>query len=242
MTDASQLEPSPTWRDLSAKIGRQLEAGVPFADIHEMNIVIAQRTLAPYQAHRRRLDETIWADDPGPKTIVDLGAGYGAMASVWPAGAHVYNLDLPEMLVAQGHYIAGPDWTSEGREFGSLTFDLVPIAQADRIPWAGAYLFSTWALTETTMPMWRYIIERAPQLAGAYVLGYKRWVDEKEAWPWADLVNAFLDIRVYRDVDPDSLELAAVNRMPAGLPEGESDLKDMQDMEKAVGGPGVVAP
>lgn len=210
MTDASQLEPSPTWRQLAAAIGRQFRAGVPFDQIHEMNIVIAQRTLEPYQKHRQRLDELLWHDDPGPKTIIDLGAGYGAMAGLWPEGSTVYNVDLPEMLEIQGAYIAGPAWDSPGR--GNVTFDLVPIADADRIPVEGAYLFSVWALTETTRTAWAYWTERAPQLAGAYLLGYKQWADEAEPWPWREMADAFTTVRGFWDVEPGSYELAAVNR------------------------------
>jgi hypothetical protein len=218
MTDGSQLAPSPTWRQLAAAIGRQFRAGVPFDQIHEMNIVIAQRTLEPYQRHRRRLDELLWHDDPGPKTIIDLGAGYGAMAGAWPEGSTIYNVDLPEMLEIQQHYIYDLSGALHLKAqepvdlLNGCSFDFVPIAEADRIPVAGAYLFSVWALTETTRAAWAYWTERAPQLAGAYLLGYKQWTDETEPWPWREMADAFKTVRGFWDVEPDSYELAAVNR------------------------------
>jgi hypothetical protein len=218
MTDASQLEPSPTWRQLASKIGQQFNAGVPFANIHEMNIVIAQGTLEPYRKHRARLDELLWRDDPGPKKIIDLGAGYGAMAGFWPEGSTVYNVDLPEMLQVQQSYVYGLSGALalKGQPpvdlLNGCDFDFVPITEADRIPLEGAYLFSVWALTETTREAWAFWTERAPQLAGAYVLGYKQWADEQKPWPWTELADAFKTQRAFWDVPPESYELAAVNR------------------------------
>lgn len=221
MTDASQLEPSPTWRDLASKIGTQHAAGVPFADIHEMNIVIAQRTLEPYQKHRRRLDELLWRDDEEPKVVIDLGAGYGAMATFWPEGSRVFNVDLPEMLAVQADYLQQQGYHHDaagtaGERFynpeTNIDIELVPITAADQVPAAGAYFFSVWALTETTREAWAFWTERAPDLAGAYVLGYKQWVDQSLPWPWQELADAFKTVRGFWDVPPESYELAAVNR------------------------------
>jgi hypothetical protein len=221
MTDASQLEPSPTWRKLAASIGREFHKGVPFQNIHEMNIVIQQGTFEPYERHRRRLDELLWHDDPEPKTVIDLGAGYGAMATFWPNGSRVFNLDLFEMLQVQAAYLAQRGFVHDGAGQAGERFvhrerdidiELVPIDDADKVPLEDAYLFSVWALTETTRATWAYWIERAPRLAGAYLLGYKKWVDETQRWPWQEMADAFQHQRGFWEVEPDSYELAAVNR------------------------------
>lgn len=211
--DSKALTRSPLWTRYSTAIAREFRAGVPFPDILEMNCAIKQRDLAPYEAHRRRLDELLWYDDPEPKTIIDLGAGYGAMAGFWPEGSRVFNVDLPEMLEIQASYILndlGPlPKTDDDR---LTTFEFVPFTEADRLPFDGAYLFSVWALTETTMDTWRYYIDKAPRLAGAYVLGFQRWVDETEPWPWRRLGRAFKTVRAWTHDDATRYELAAVNR------------------------------
>lgn len=207
--DSKALTRSPLWTRYSTAIAREFRAGVPFPDILEMNCAIKQRDLAPYEAHRRRLDELLWYDDPAKtKTIIDLGAGYGAMASFWPPGSRVFNVDLPEMLEVQQSYVGGLN----SYERGDCQFEFVPFTEADRLPFDGAYLFSVWALTETTADTWRYYIDKAPRLAGAYVLGFQRWVDEAEPWPWRRLGRAFKTVRAWTHDDATRYELAAVNR------------------------------
>lgn len=102
---------------------------------------------------------------------------------------------------------------------GTIT-TAVPFTEADNIDFSGAYLFSTWALTETTFETWDYYIERAAALAGAYVVGWRSFKDiPDQVWPWERLRDAFKTVRSdltpYLDYDgdpTDSLELAAVNR------------------------------
>jgi hypothetical protein len=205
---------SPIWSRMASAIARDFRAGVPFEQIHEMNIAMKQGTLEPYRKHRRALDALLWYDDPGPKKIIELGAGYGGMRSFWPEGSTVYNVDLPEMLEIQEGYIKGL-----GVVDGTIT-TAVPFTEADSIDFSGAYLFSTWALTETTFETWDYYIERAAALAGAYVVGWRGFKDiPDQVWPWERLRDAFKTVRSdltpYLDYDgdpTDSLELAAVNR------------------------------
>lgn len=209
MNTSADLVPSPLWQQYQREIRADLDAGVPYADSFRMNCAIKMRDLAPYAEHRKRLDALLWRDDPGPKRIIDLGAGYGAMASVWPKDARIINIDLPELLAYQREYV---DTVGDGNPAFTDRFGFVPISEADSVDFRGAYLFSAWALTETTLPTWRYYIDRAPQLAGAYILGHRQWGDEAEPWPWSEMLRAFTDIREFRPVVPESWELAAVNR------------------------------
>lgn len=204
-TTSASLEASPTWQRMSAEIAADIRHGLHFSQSFQMNVAIKQRDLAPYHAHREKLDAILWHDDPAPKTIIDLGAGYGAMANVWPEGSRIFNIDLPEMLDVQRNYVP----TVEGTQFASL--DLVPITEADRVPIDGSYLFAAWSLTETTAATWEYWIERAPRLAGAYIVGFKSWVDAPEPWPWERLAAAFKTVRVFGEVE-NGLQLLAVNR------------------------------
>lgn len=222
---SEKLERSATWRQMGDDIARDFQAGIPFPQIHMMNIAIKQHTLAPYERHRQRVGLFLWTDDPAPKTIIELGAGYGAMANFWPAAARVYNVDLPEMLEVQRHYLVNE---LHAQPLGDHTYqlpagpviELVPFTEADRLPFDGAYLFSTWALTETTYETWEYYIDKAPRLAGCYLVGWRGWIDiPHQLWPWPTMRNAFKTVRAdllpYTDYDgaaTDSLELAAVNR------------------------------
>lgn len=110
--------------------------------------------------------------------------------------------------------------TSRGSAWWTARTTAVPFTEADNIDFSGAYLFSTWALTETTFETWDYYIERAAALAGAYVVGWRGFKDiPDQVWPWERLRDAFKTVRSdltpYLDYDgdpTDSLELAAVNR------------------------------
>lgn len=218
---------------MSAAIAEEFRAGVPFEDILEMNVAIKQRDLGPYAEHRRRLDSLLWYDAPLlPKGIIELGAGYGAMAGFWPPSSLVFNVDLPEMLEVQASYLLGEMGCTEhhqprgfrGFEGGKLapktSIILVPFTLADAVPFDGNYLFSTWALTETTPETWKYYIEKAPRLAGVYLVGWRTWIDRPgELWPWEAMRDAFMSTRSnlapYVDHEgrrTDSVELAAVNR------------------------------
>lgn len=200
MPDSADLAPSPTWQEMGAKIETAYRAGEAFEDILEMNVAIKMRDLEPYQAHRERLDGCLWFDDTSPKRIIDFGAGYGAMANFWPAGADVTNIDLPIMLEIQQGYLA--DLPVKVR--------LMPFTAVDTLDIDGAYFFAAWSLTETTPETWRYWIERAPRLAGAYVLGFKSWQDI--TWPWDALAGAFKTIRRFEEYEGHSMLLCAVNR------------------------------
>lgn len=200
--NSKDLTPSPTWRSLSSAIDRQYKAGVPFSDIHEMNVVIKQRDLTAYAAHRVTLDTFLWPKRE-PKTIFDFGAGYGAMAGFWPAGARVFNIDLPEMLDIQASYIptVGVDHV--------VDITLVPYNEADGLPWDGAYLFAAYSLTETDRATWDYYMAKAPRLAGAYIVGMKQW--ERHDWPWLEMAQCFKTTRLFRDTDDSNFELCTVN-------------------------------
>lgn len=211
---SADLKPSATWARMAAEIARDHAAGQSYREIHQMNIAVNMAAgLEPYRAYRALLDELLWKDDPGPKTIIDLGAGYGAMATCWPEGSTVYNVDLPEMLEIQREYLHSKDFhLPEADHEYSVTFDFIPIDEADRVPFDGAYLFSVWALTETTPETWAYYIDKAPRLAGAYVLGYRGW--ESWQWPWQELANAFKRPILFRpcEYEANSMELLALNR------------------------------
>lgn len=198
---SEELVRSPLWSQYSRAIGEQFRAGVPFSDIFEMNCAIKQRDLEPYRAHQRRLDEILWPDDSGPKTIIDFGAGYGAMGPFWPAGSKVYNIDLPEMLEIQQHYLNDPD-----------NVKFVPFTEADSVPFEGAYLFAAWSLTETTLETWEYYISKASKLAGLYVIGFQEWAGVGQLWPWERLAAELKDVRVFKPIEPNSYELCGVNR------------------------------
>ena len=99
------------------------------------------------------------------------------MRSFWPEGSTVYNVDPPETLKSSKA-------TSRGSACGRHDHDDGPFHQADSIDFSDAYLFSTWALTETTFETWEYYIERAAALAGAYVVGWRGWKDiPDQVWP-----------------------------------------------------------
>lgn len=216
--NSSDLTPSPTWVKMAAAIEADMASGMSFEDSLTMNVAIKMRDPLPYIRHRERLDEVLWYDDPGPKTIIEVGAGYGAMANHWPCGSQVVNVDLPVMLGIQAGYLESQGFVSGQyrrtwtRQDCKTEIRLVPIDDADGLVFHSAYLFSVWALTETTMDTWRYYIEKAPQLAGAYILGFNQWTDETEPWPWLEMARQFIDIRKLRDVHPSSFELAGVNR------------------------------
>lgn len=206
MTSAD-LTPSATWQQLAPAIGRKFRAGEPFEDILEMNVAIKQRDLRPYEAHRARLDELLWYDDPKPKRIIEIGAGYGAMATFWPEGSTVVNIDLPEMLEVQAHYL---------QRVGVTNVELVPYTEADSVDFKGAYVFSVWALTETTPETWRYYASRVRDAAGIYLLGHTQW-EQYERWPWEDMAAQFPEVRVLQhphSVSTEFMELAAVRRAP----------------------------
>lgn len=215
---SEDLTRSRTWDELGPAIGRQFHEGMPFADILEMNIAIKQRDLEPYRLHRERLDAVLWPHNDEPKRVIDLGAGYGAMATFWPGASHVTNLDLPEMLEVQEAYLhdLGCEVRQDfdGRVFfggqlqAGVTIRLVPFTNADRIKFDGAYLFSAWALTETTPATWEYYIGRAKLLRGAYVIGHERWED-LEAWPWPQLSAAFVTAAMAEV--PNGIELVGWN-------------------------------
>lgn len=214
---SQDLRRSTTWAKMAEEIARDFHAGVPFEQIHQINVAIKQGTLRPYEKHRLALDDLLWVDDASPKKIIEVGAGYGAMAGFWPAGATVYNVDLPEMLEIQEQYI---ERLTEAGQALDVAIELVPFTDVDQLDFDGAYLFSTWALTETTPETWDYYINRAPELAGCYVVGWRGWIDiPGQLWPWGRLRDAFKSVRAdllpYHDYDgapTDSLELAAVNR------------------------------
>lgn len=209
MTSSADLTRSRTWERFGPAIAAKRALGQPWRDVMEVAAVINLDVgLTPYIAHAGRLQELLWHDDPTPKTIIDLGAGYGAMASVWPPGSRVINVDLPEMLEIQREYVAS---IAEGSAGFVESFAFIPFTEADRVPVDGAYLFSAWALTETTRATWDYWIERAPRLAGAYILGHKAW-EGGPNWPWDLMLRAFGEVRAFNPVVPDSWELAAVNR------------------------------
>lgn len=214
--NSADLAPSPLWQQYQREIAADLAAGVSHEDSFRMNCAIKMRDLSPYEAHRKRLDETIWSDAPGLKTVIDLGAGYGAMAKFWPDDSSVYNVDLPEMLEYQQRYVLGlrgaQPYGDGSVDVSGRRFWFIPITEADSIPLDGAYLFSAWALTETTRATWEYWIDKARCLAGAYILGHRRWSDEHEDWPWSEMLRAFNGGITFQPVPPDSWELAAVNR------------------------------
>ena len=66
---------SPIWSRMACAIARDFRAGVPFEQIHEMNIAMKQGTLELYRKHRRALDALLWYDDPGPKKIIEARCG-----------------------------------------------------------------------------------------------------------------------------------------------------------------------
>ena len=228
--ESKDLQCSPTWRQMSREIDRDFSNGIPFPDILMMNVAIKQRTLDPYKEHRYRLDRLLWRDDPHPKTIIELGAGYGAMATMWPENSVVFNVDLPEMLSIQRSYLVNDLGAIElGKDGGiftggqlnnGVTIQLIPFTEADSLPFDNAYFFSVWALTETNLETWNYYIERATWFAGIYAVGWQGWTDiPGKRWPWKKLRSKFKTVRVdlstYTNCDGEqtsSVELAAVNR------------------------------
>lgn len=214
--ESKDLTRSQTWEKLGSDINREFSAGVPFADILAMNVAIKQRDLAPYEAHRKRLDGLFADWHEGHPQIVDLGAGYGAMATFWPEGSRVFNVDLPEMLNVQASYLKDIGWESlpDGKVWqgpNDVTVYLIPFTEADAVPWDGAYLFSAWALTETTPATWAYYIDKAPRLAAAYVLGHRSW-ERGDPWPWAQLADAFDHSQLApAPMHADSMEFAGAN-------------------------------
>ena len=188
------LRLSPTWQDLAPKITAKHAAGEHFEDMLEMNIAIKMRTLQPYAEHYARLEHGIWVErrlDTNPPTVIDLGGGYGAMLNFWPNGSTVIMLDFPAMLAIQHRYaseVAGD----------RLNVLYVPYDEVDRIVFDrhDTYLFSAWALTETTSDTWAYYIERAQDLAGAYVVGHDKWEDLPQ-WPFDGLAMQFERANLY---------------------------------------------
>jgi hypothetical protein len=187
---------SPTWQAWANRIDEQIRTrGIEnWRDFDEIRRNITLSDVEHYRRYAQQCADGLWPNNSTPH-IIEIGAGYGGMAPFWPKGAVVDNVDLPPMLRIQQH------WLETAEQPASVQF--CSINSFVDLPVTGAYLFSAFGLTETTLALWEHCLRSVfPRLAGIGLIGSWGWSEDgPSAWPWEE-TKAIFDVVHWHEFSP----------------------------------------